>query len=125
MRSRQSETGNEGLLHSSQNNYVPGVTAKPECEAEPDRGTSTRPTCALEASGTTSYRAIDRDGNLVDSMLSKHRDMEAAKKFFTQAKDVVGHKPACVTTEGHDSYSLRAPYAGYWAVKWSAGLAGI
>ena len=27
------------------------------------------------------YRAIDRDGNLVDSMLSEKRDMEAAKRF--------------------------------------------
>src|SRR5215207_7179925 len=25
------------------------------------------------------YRAVDRDGNLVDSMLSEHRDMDAAK----------------------------------------------
>jgi transposase-like protein len=29
------------------------------------------------------YRAIDRDGNLVDSMLSEKRDMEAAQVFFT------------------------------------------
>ena len=26
------------------------------------------------------YRAIDRDGNLVDSMLSDHRDMDAARE---------------------------------------------
>jgi putative transposase len=50
------------------------------------------------------YRAIDKDGNLVDSMLSEHRDMEAAKTFFSQAKEVIGHKPARVTTDGHDSY---------------------
>jgi putative transposase len=50
------------------------------------------------------YRAIDRDGNLVDSMLSEKRDMASAKKFFTQAKDVVGHKPTRVTTDGHHSY---------------------
>ncbi len=31
------------------------------------------------------YRTIDRDGNLVDSMLSEKRDMEAAKRFFKQA----------------------------------------
>ncbi len=43
------------------------------------------------------YRAIDRDGNLVDSMLSEHRDMASAKRFFTEAKDVVGHKPSRVT----------------------------
>jgi len=50
------------------------------------------------------YRAINRDGNLVDSMLSEKRDMAAAKKFFTGAKEVVGHKPVRVTTDGHDSY---------------------
>src|SRR5689334_791911 len=37
------------------------------------------------------YRAIDRDGNLVDSMLSEHRDIASAKRFFTQAREVVGH----------------------------------
>src|SRR5436309_383030 len=50
------------------------------------------------------YRAIDRDGNLVDSMLSQHRDMDAAKQFFTQARQVVGHKPVRVTTDGHHAY---------------------
>ena len=50
------------------------------------------------------YRAIDRDGNLVDSMLSEKRDMEAAKRFFKQAVDVVGHAPERVTTDGHDAY---------------------
>lgn len=37
-------------------------------------------------------------------MLSEHRDMDAAKRFFKQAKDVVGHKPLRVTTDGHDAY---------------------
>lgn len=50
------------------------------------------------------YRAIDREGNLVDSMLSEHRDMQAAKRFFSGAKDAVGHKPARVTTDGYDTY---------------------
>jgi putative transposase len=50
------------------------------------------------------YRAIDRDGNLVDSKLSEKRDMASAKIFFTGAKGVVGHKPVRVTTDGHDSY---------------------
>ncbi len=47
------------------------------------------------------YRAVDRDGNLVDSMLSKRRDMVAPKRFFKGAKDVVGHAPERVTTDGH------------------------
>ena len=50
------------------------------------------------------YRAIDADGNLVDSLLSEHRDMEAAKRFFRQALQVVGRIPEKVTTDGHDSY---------------------
>ena len=32
------------------------------------------------------YRAIDRDGNLVDAMLSEHRDMKAATAFFRSAR---------------------------------------
>ncbi len=50
------------------------------------------------------YRAIDRDGNLVDSMLSKRRDMGAAKRFFKQAKEVTGCTPEKVTTDGHIAY---------------------
>ncbi len=37
------------------------------------------------------YRAIDRDGNLVDSRLSEKRNRGAAKQFFQQAVAVVGH----------------------------------
>src|ERR687884_658703 len=50
------------------------------------------------------YRAIDRDGNLVDVMLSEHRDMAAAQAFFRSAKAVTGVVPDRVTTDGHDSY---------------------
>ncbi|GHO61709.1 hypothetical protein KSC_006010 [Ktedonobacter sp. SOSP1-52] len=50
------------------------------------------------------YRAIDADGNLVDSRLSEKRDMEAAQEFFKQALAVVGHAPERVTTDGHTSY---------------------
>jgi len=50
------------------------------------------------------YRAIDTDGNLVDSRLSEKRNMEAAQQFFKQALAVVGHVPEQVTTDGHTSY---------------------
>jgi putative transposase len=50
------------------------------------------------------YRAIDRDGNLVDSMVSEKRNLDAAKRFFQQALQTVGHAPERVTTDGHDSY---------------------
>ncbi len=50
------------------------------------------------------YRAIDRDGHLVDSMLSETRDLKAARRFFHGARSVVGHAPDRVTTDGHDAY---------------------
>jgi transposase-like protein len=50
------------------------------------------------------YRAIDRDGNLVDTMLSATRDMGAAKAFFRSAKATMGFRPDRVTTDGHGSY---------------------
>jgi len=50
------------------------------------------------------YRAIDRDGNLVDVLLSETRDMDAAQRFFAQALDTAGRAPAQVTTDGHDAY---------------------
>ncbi len=36
------------------------------------------------------YRAIDQDGNLVDSMVSEKRNMESAQRFSKQAVAVVG-----------------------------------
>ena len=50
------------------------------------------------------YRAIDADGNLVDSRLNEKRDREAAQPFFKQALAVVGPVPERVTTDGHSSY---------------------
>ena len=50
------------------------------------------------------YRAVDRDGNLIDAMLSEHRDMKAAKAFFRSARATMGFRPARVTTDGHGSY---------------------
>jgi len=50
------------------------------------------------------YKAIDADGNLVETMLSTTRDMEAAKRFFACALKTVGQAPEKVTTDGHDAY---------------------
>ena len=50
------------------------------------------------------YRAIDRNGQLVDSMLSPKRDMAAAQRFFRSAQTVAGRRPEQVTTDGHNSY---------------------
>ena len=50
------------------------------------------------------YRVIDRNGDLVDTMLSEHRDMAAAQAFFRSAKAATGMTPDRVTTDGHGSY---------------------
>ena len=50
------------------------------------------------------YRAIDRDGNLIDAMLSEHRDMNSARAFFHSARATMGFRPDRVTTDGHGSY---------------------
>ncbi len=49
------------------------------------------------------YRAIDREGNLVEALLREQRDMAAAQRFFAKALDIVGHAPEQVTTDGHDA----------------------
>jgi transposase-like protein len=43
------------------------------------------------------YRAIDRDGNLLDSMLSEHRDRAAARGFLPQLLDLNGRRPLLPT----------------------------
>jgi putative transposase len=50
------------------------------------------------------YRAIDRDGALVEVMLSERRDLAAAKRFFRSARAVTGAVPNRVTSDGHDAY---------------------
>jgi putative transposase len=50
------------------------------------------------------YRAIDREGNLVEVLLSEQRDMDAAQRFFAQALEIAGRAPTQVTTDGHDAY---------------------
>jgi putative transposase len=50
------------------------------------------------------YRAIDRDGNLVDVRLSDTRDLGEASAFFRSAWMVTGVAPDRITTDGHDAY---------------------
>ena len=46
------------------------------------------------------YRAVDRQGNTIDFLLSEHRDIEAAKRFFTRAIDKQG-APEKITLDGY------------------------
>src|SRR5262245_35566244 len=50
------------------------------------------------------YRVIDRDGNLVDVLLSEKRDKAAAQAFFRSARTVTGRVPERVTSDGHEAY---------------------
>jgi putative transposase len=50
------------------------------------------------------YRAVDRDGHLVDVRLSETRDLAAAEAFFRSARMVTGVPPDRITTDGHDAY---------------------
>ena len=59
------------------------------------------------------YRAIDRAGNLLDSMLSEHRDKHAARRFLRRLLDSAGEKPLRMTTDKHPAYTK--------AIRWIVG----
>ena len=63
------------------------------------------------------YRAIDRDGELLDSMLSEHRDKHAARRFLRRLLEVAGRKPLRVTTDKHPAYRR--------AIRWIVGRKAI
>src|SRR5215471_17090909 len=58
----------------------------------------------VKGRGVYLYRAIDRDGNLVDVLLSERQDQAAAEAFFRSARTVTDCVPDRVTTDGHSSY---------------------
>ena len=59
------------------------------------------------------YRAIDREGNLLDSMLSEHRDKDAARRFLRRLIDNAVRKPLRMTTDKHPAYTK--------AIRWIVG----
>jgi transposase-like protein len=59
------------------------------------------------------YRAIDREGELLDSMLSERRDKHAARRFLRRLVEVTGGKPRRVTTDHHPAYRK--------AIRWILG----
>ena len=58
------------------------------------------------------YRAIGRDGKLVDVRLSDTRDLAAAEAFFRAAWTGTGVMPHRITMDGHDAYpgAIRAVF---------------
>ena len=65
---------------------------------------ATRPFIKVKGHSVYLYRAIDRDGNLVDVWLSEKRDKAAAEAFFRSARTVTGCVPERVTSDSHDAY---------------------
>ncbi|MDA1297881.1 MAG: IS6 family transposase [Chloroflexi bacterium] len=59
------------------------------------------------------YRAIDREGNLLDSMLSEKRDKHAARRFLRRLLDSAEQKAHRVTTDKHPAYTK--------AIRWIIG----
>ena len=59
------------------------------------------------------YRAIDRDGNLLDSMLSEQRDKHAARRFLRRLLETSGSRPLRLTTDKHPAYRK--------AIRWIVG----
>jgi putative transposase len=58
----------------------------------------------VKGRGVYLYRAIDRDGNLVDVFLSERQNQTAAEAFFRSARAVTDVVPARVTTDGQGAY---------------------
>ncbi len=64
---------------------------------------STKPLSTSEGSGATCSGPSIGMATWLTRCGAVKRDREAAKRFFKQAVDVVGHAPERVTTDGHDS----------------------
>ena len=63
------------------------------------------------------YRAIDGAGELLDSMLSEHRDKHAARRFLRRLLEVGGRTPLRVTPDHHPAYRK--------AIRWILGRRGL
>jgi hypothetical protein len=95
---KQFETGKSALPHSSQINYESSDEGK-----RGGPGTLMKPTSTSKGNGAISLGPSIAMGIWWIPCGVEKRDMEAAKRFFKQAADVVGHAPERVTTDGHDS----------------------
>jgi transposase-like protein len=52
---------------------------------------------------------------LVDCLLTEKRNMDAAERFFRQARVVAGQASERVTTDGHSSYPRTAALIRRWS----------
>ena len=82
--------------------YVPEFEKRWSCYARPV-GTSWRVDetyVRVRGQWNYLYRAVDKQGLTVDFLLSEHRDIAAAKRFFTQAVQQHG-APERITLDGY------------------------
>ena len=70
-------------------------------------GVWTKPTSESEEGWTYLYRVVDKRGLTVDLLLSEHRDIAAAKRFFIRAIERHG-APDRITLDGYP------PHARLW-----------
>ncbi len=96
---RQSETGKPVLLRLLQITCVPSDEGK-----QGGRGTWMKPTSTSKGNGVICIEPSIGMAIWLTRCRAEKRDMDAAKRFFKQAVEVVGHAPERVTTDGHDSY---------------------
>ena len=66
-----------------------------------------------DVQGAGRWCALDREGALLDSRLSEHRDKHAARRFLRRLVDVAERKPQRVTTGAHPPYRR--------AIRWILG----
>ena len=76
--------------------------------AEAEMPRSTHPYIKVKGVWNYLYRAVDKEGNTIDFMLSKHRDEASAKAFFTKAIESNG-LPEKITI---DKSGANTPHAG-------------
>lgn len=67
-------------------------------------GTATR--CFVSIEGTQHYlwRAVDQDGDVLDILIQKRRDRQAAERFFRKVLKGQGREPRRVVSDGLKSY---------------------
>ena len=72
----------------------------PDPQAHP--GVLMKPTSLVKGKWTYLYRAVDKQGQTVDFLLSEKRDIAAAKRFFIKAIQN-NEAPAKITLDGYEA----------------------
>jgi transposase-like protein len=69
-------------------------------------GRRTRPTSRSLDGWRWVYRAVDQFGQVMDVLVSPHRDVKAARRFFERATDTTKVTPVQVVTDRAATYPL-------------------